>query len=555
MTDNFQRPYSQDHIIKQWVDECTGKFIDPITVTDAVITKHGKTLTEVLDLIFGSLRQNKDLLNNLKIRIEDLERYKEQFIILKQEFDSLKYQINTGVFAKQSDLECLRSTLEALRQQLNSNNALFTQLLAYLMGQGGQSSQDPIDIADLAGYLRTADLLSAIDNLNVFTKNIKSDLTGNTYSPNNGLTTLPPTVGGALYVGDTAHSGLRFYYTLNGDVNGDGYVTAADITALYNWLLYNDASQLVNPDVFPDGNITAADITKVYDVLLDGRVATVHDRITNKDYTLPEGTIFANGKYIYRVLGDGSSNLIGELQNQNADYYTQNAPNTTYNTFNGPGHQNSEESNPEDDPQESIPEIDPEVSEELAEDMNFIYDTDKVINSILVGSMIKENDETTIQKITEIKEAIQGGTFDISTTNFSDIAVNLNWKGLPQSYAQGLVFLKDGNTQYVEPLGSFLDFKRSTDNVRTNYIDIVLCKNNNTFDVTPTRFEVKSLTTAMQSASDEAVFGTIYAENEENDLVFCWIGTNPNFKGKPVVIPSRDFTSYYNSVISTPSGN
>ncbi|MBR5639171.1 MAG: hypothetical protein IKW83_05340 [Muribaculaceae bacterium] len=53
-----------------------------------------------------------------------------------------------------------------------------------------------------------------------------------------------------------------------GDVNGDGEVTAADVTALYDFMLTNDSSHIVNGDVNGDGNITAADITAVYDVLL-----------------------------------------------------------------------------------------------------------------------------------------------------------------------------------------------------------------------------------------------------------------------------------------------
>ncbi len=55
-----------------------------------------------------------------------------------------------------------------------------------------------------------------------------------------------------------------------GDVNGDGSVTAADVTALYDYLLNNDSSSLVNADVDGDGAITAGDITSVYDVLLNG---------------------------------------------------------------------------------------------------------------------------------------------------------------------------------------------------------------------------------------------------------------------------------------------
>ena len=53
-----------------------------------------------------------------------------------------------------------------------------------------------------------------------------------------------------------------------GDVNGDGSVTSADVTALYDFLLTNDSSNIVNGDQNGDGNITSADITAVYDVLL-----------------------------------------------------------------------------------------------------------------------------------------------------------------------------------------------------------------------------------------------------------------------------------------------
>ena len=57
---------------------------------------------------------------------------------------------------------------------------------------------------------------------------------------------------------------------INGDVNGDGVVTAADVTALYNYLLNDDTSDLVNGDQNGDGEITAADVTAVYNILLNG---------------------------------------------------------------------------------------------------------------------------------------------------------------------------------------------------------------------------------------------------------------------------------------------
>jgi hypothetical protein len=55
---------------------------------------------------------------------------------------------------------------------------------------------------------------------------------------------------------------------LMGDVNGDGSVTAADITALYNYLLNGDMTYFDRSDVNGDGNITSADVTAVYNILL-----------------------------------------------------------------------------------------------------------------------------------------------------------------------------------------------------------------------------------------------------------------------------------------------
>lgn len=55
---------------------------------------------------------------------------------------------------------------------------------------------------------------------------------------------------------------------LQGDVNGDGFVTSADVTALYNFLLAGDMSAIVNGDQDGDGNITSTDVTLVYTVLL-----------------------------------------------------------------------------------------------------------------------------------------------------------------------------------------------------------------------------------------------------------------------------------------------
>ena len=56
-----------------------------------------------------------------------------------------------------------------------------------------------------------------------------------------------------------------------GDVNGDGSVTAADITVLYNYILNSDSTDIVNGDQDGDGSITSGDITSVYNILLGSK--------------------------------------------------------------------------------------------------------------------------------------------------------------------------------------------------------------------------------------------------------------------------------------------
>ncbi|MBR5118687.1 MAG: starch-binding protein [Muribaculaceae bacterium] len=56
-----------------------------------------------------------------------------------------------------------------------------------------------------------------------------------------------------------------------GDVNGDGTVTASDITEIYNYLLDGDQTYITTCDVNGDGEITSYDITAVYDILLGNK--------------------------------------------------------------------------------------------------------------------------------------------------------------------------------------------------------------------------------------------------------------------------------------------
>ncbi len=56
-----------------------------------------------------------------------------------------------------------------------------------------------------------------------------------------------------------------------GDVNADGYVTSADVTAIYDYLLTGNDSFLSTSDINGDGHVTSADVTAIYDILLGNR--------------------------------------------------------------------------------------------------------------------------------------------------------------------------------------------------------------------------------------------------------------------------------------------
>ena len=77
-----------------------------------------------------------------------------------------------------------------------------------------------------------------------------------------------------------------------GDVDGDGIVTAADVTALYNYLLNNDTEFLATSDVDGDGNVTAADITVIYNILLgEDPDPGIDDNMVNIEYDGASATV------------------------------------------------------------------------------------------------------------------------------------------------------------------------------------------------------------------------------------------------------------------------
>ncbi len=83
---------------------------------------------------------------------------------------------------------------------------------------------------------------------------------------------------------------LSIFAAVKGDVNGDGHVSSVDVTAIYNWLLNGDASNIVNGDVDGDGHISSVDVTAIYNILLGNDVPAEHEWV---DLGLPSGTKWA----------------------------------------------------------------------------------------------------------------------------------------------------------------------------------------------------------------------------------------------------------------------
>lgn len=78
---------------------------------------------------------------------------------------------------------------------------------------------------------------------------------------------------------------------VNGDVNDDGEVTAADVTAIYQYLLNGNTTHLINGDQNNDGLITAADVTAVYKILLGSDDPGLPDFTVDVVYNGSEATV------------------------------------------------------------------------------------------------------------------------------------------------------------------------------------------------------------------------------------------------------------------------
>ena len=96
-----------------------------------------------------------------------------------------------------------------------------------------------------------------------------------------------------------------------GDVNGDGECTGSDVTALYNFILYNDSSAIVNGDQNGDGDVTGSDVTAVYNIILglnispSPRIVNSNDALSASDFAIARG-----GSHIVELALDNSNEYV-----------------------------------------------------------------------------------------------------------------------------------------------------------------------------------------------------------------------------------------------------
>jgi formylglycine-generating enzyme required for sulfatase activity/uncharacterized protein YjdB len=104
-------------------------------------------------------------------------------------------------------------------------------------------------------------------------------------------------------------------YTERGDVNGDGFVDIADVSALIDYLLGGDASEVneVNADTDANGGVSIADVSMLIDYLLGSTVLPPKEEDGMVEYTV-------NGVTFKMVKVDGGSFTMGATEEEDADY-------------------------------------------------------------------------------------------------------------------------------------------------------------------------------------------------------------------------------------------
>lgn len=215
----------------------------------------------------ASLSQIKLSHNNLTSIDVSKQAYLSWLKVDNNEIENLDLKANSYLYW----LECDSNRIAQLDLAKNT-------YLQWIAAQGNRltnldlSTNAGVQGLTLQGNLMSADAInSIIDQL----KNVASvEITDNNrlWGRQLNISYMPGTR--QARVADAEAKGwivTAFASSVAGDVDGDGMVTSADITALYNWLLEDDDSAIANGDQDGDGKITSSDITVVYNILLENK--------------------------------------------------------------------------------------------------------------------------------------------------------------------------------------------------------------------------------------------------------------------------------------------
>lgn len=163
-----------------------------------------------------------------------------------------------------------KNAMQIICDRLNKASTTIKDV-TIIINDGGSAYSGSIDCTN-----GKASVELTIDNANIYTSN--GYINCGTLNLNNCYIAKP--ANGVVWDGSIVLDGSWYVYQgeieikagqpggVPGDVDGDGSVTSADITALYNYLLNGDSSTLVNGDQNNDGSITSGDVTVVYNILL-----------------------------------------------------------------------------------------------------------------------------------------------------------------------------------------------------------------------------------------------------------------------------------------------
>lgn len=264
-----------EHIVKQFVDECSGRLIDPITIAGAVKTKSGASVEEVLEYLGLSV---KDLDARLTVDIEDLDELRTRVIKLEKFYAQVS-EFDLDQFKK--DLETLLKNyyLSYTSVDLSELIAKIDRLLA--KSNGIKDETDPLFKAWKAEFDEFKKLVGdTLVDLDTRVRKLENNISSALMNE--------------WIIDYRAHKDQLICWA---DVNNDGIIDIKDIQAIANRILglnsnktttrYLNGTAYTRPfgDVTGDGSANSADIAVVVNIL-----AGVETPLSQSSWYVCQGT-------------------------------------------------------------------------------------------------------------------------------------------------------------------------------------------------------------------------------------------------------------------------